>query len=213
MNNDTLKQTFDTITPTPEQKDRMLSQILGQIDAQVAQPATPEAPVISLAPKRKSTHARQWLGLAASIAVVIGIGVSLQQPPTPTQPQGNPSLEAPIDTQASLSLGTFFEKKRIYEDVNQLKVTSSTDFEIIHTLEASEARTLLTALDPSLPLQEDQIDFKALQDAPFVILGIVLSDGNEFQIFYTPSLGLLDLNSIYYNVSPAAALALEPLLK
>lgn len=189
MNHDLIKQTFNHLTPTPEQKTRMLTQILDQVDTQ-APPQVAKKPL----PKH-------WLGLAASIAVVIGIGISLQDAPMSSAPPSTPPMSSPTTQQPILLLGTYFEELGMYESVATLKVVTPVTAEVRHMLDAAASRTLLEQLATSPSVAPDQIDFDQLQSDAFVILEITLTDGRQTQLFYTPSLGLLDLNSTYYQLS------------
>lgn len=204
MNNDPIKQTFETLTPTSEQKSRMLNNILDQIDTRSASADLSEpqaAPPIPLRSKRR--HTKQWLGLAASIALVIGLSFSLQQS-QPAHPQGN----SPIVEQQYTPI---FETLEITH-LKTLKVIASGSFEVIHTLDAPEACSLVKALSTSQPVDPTNIDFEALGNAAFVILNLELIDGQQFQLFYTPTLGILDCNSQYYKVSEETAAQLQHLL-
>lgn len=97
MNENQLKQSFDTIKPTQEQKDRMHSKLLSQIEkhGQTQKTDTPKAKVVSLESRR-----RQWTLAAASLVAVVGLSVSMQMINTTTEPTNTGiTISAPSSTQ------------------------------------------------------------------------------------------------------------------
>lgn len=74
MNKEQIDKSFNALNPTKEQKDRMLQNILAHTRVNEA---PREDKIISLDNRRK-THSSKWMGLAAALVLVVGIGTAWQ---------------------------------------------------------------------------------------------------------------------------------------
>ncbi len=127
LNKNKLNKSLDLIQPTKEQKERMLKNILEQVEVNKTNKEnnyTKEINIMTYS-KSKSKKIKQWVGVAASLMVVAGIGMIWKQSNIPTNPN---EPQNAIESPANCENGP--RKIMNYEGYRYAFINDGTEFEI-----------------------------------------------------------------------------------
>ncbi|MGL4799385.1 MAG: hypothetical protein ACRDDX_04180 [Cellulosilyticaceae bacterium] len=191
MNKHTLNETFESITPSLDQKERMLKNILAHT-SHTSKSTPKETP--------SKTNYRPLLGMAAGLLLVIGLGTNLDFT-TSVPPQANPTDQPVLENTHNVGLS---DLEILTEKITLANTATN---EVLTTLSIEETQELLTLITRSTLVESSSLDITTLFDtaSPKAILTLICTfeSGVEINLTIDPEHSIFLLGSNYYHMSDA----------